>query len=86
MTTILSIAYIVLFLMMVFVIGLYCMNTRCIEDMKKTIHFLVNENVEVRAKLRVCEKRFMQLQKKPEKVVFVSDRKDDDIKFGGEGI
>lgn len=83
MTTVLSIAYCVLFLMSVFMIGLYCIHNRLIRDMKKTIHFLLNENREIKAKQRVFEKRFIQMSR-PEKVVITN--LDNDIKFGGDGI
>lgn len=85
MTILLSIGYVVTFLMIVFMIGLYCILSRTVDDMKKTIHFLLTENQEIRAKQRIFEKRFIQLTK-PEKVYFVSDRDDQDLKFGGDGI
>lgn len=85
--TILSIAYCVLFLMSVFLIGLYVMANRDVQDMKRTIHFLLNENKDIRAKLRVHEKRFMKMSE-PDKIVIKHEysSEEEDLKFGGKGI
>lgn len=87
MITILAIAYIVLFLMSVFLIGLYVMNNRDLQDMKRTIHFLLDENREIRAKLRVYEKRFIKLSQ-PEKMIIEHQysSREEGLKFGGDGI
>lgn len=87
MTEILAVAYCVLFLMMVFMIGLYCILNRQVEDMKKTIHYLLDENIEIKRKQRIFDKRFMTLSQ-PERIVIEHEysSKDKDLKFGGEGI
>lgn len=87
MTEILAVAYCVLFLMMVFMIGLYCILNRQVEDMKKTIHYLLDENIEIKRKQRIFDKRFMTLSQ-PERIVIEHEysSKDKELKFGGKGI